>query len=110
MSPNEALPIMLRYNERCDPPWEERDLVRMLENALKRGGDKARGHLVGDGDYEKGVATYDAPAPRRQLKKDLLLDELKRAQEPALAMPMDRWKEWLRKRSPIDPLTVAPDD
>lgn len=106
----EALPIMQRYSERCEPPWEERDLVRMLENALKRGGDKARGHLVGEGDYEKGVATYDAPPPRRVLKKDLLLEELKRAQEPALAMSYERWIEWLRRRSVVDPRTLSAED
>jgi hypothetical protein len=30
-----AWQLLLRYNERCEPPWSERDLRRKLDDALK---------------------------------------------------------------------------
>ena len=31
LSVEEAWPILLTYNEKCDPPWHEKDLRRKLE-------------------------------------------------------------------------------
>jgi hypothetical protein len=109
LAPGEAMPLMLEYNARCEPPWPERELVRMLENALKRGGAQARGHLVGEGEWEKGAAHYDAPKPKRPRKKELELERLKEAQEPALTMDMAQWRHWLRAKSAVDPRAVTPD-
>lgn len=35
MSPSQAMPIIRRYNERCDPPWTEKELLKKLEDAWK---------------------------------------------------------------------------
>jgi hypothetical protein len=35
LSPEQAWPFMLRYNQRCVPPWEETDLRKKLENAYR---------------------------------------------------------------------------
>lgn len=109
LSPSEALPLFMEYNQTCQPPWQERDLKRMMDSVLKRGANKPRGHLVGEGEWERGAAHYDPPAVKRKKRKDVCLDQLKAAQEPALAMDMGRWREWLRARSPVDPRDVKPE-
>lgn len=103
------MPLMMEYNATCVPPWQERDLKRLLDNALRRGSNKPRGHLVGEGEWERGAAHYDAPAPRRAKQKDLQLDKLRAAQEPGLAHDMAGWREWLRAKSPVDPVGVTPE-
>ena len=48
---DEAWPIFLAYNERCEPPWSERELQHKLSSAgaLNRH-PKPRGHLRGCGE------------------------------------------------------------
>src|SRR5262249_7846055 len=42
LSDAEALPLFTRWNESCQPPWEEKDLGRKLSEARKKTGpDKA---------------------------------------------------------------------
>lgn len=36
LSPDEALPPLLEWNERCQPPWSDRELRRKLNDASKR--------------------------------------------------------------------------
>lgn len=48
LSTEEAWPILLTYNERCEPPWNEKTLRRKLEDAARRpagnhGTDKSQG-------------------------------------------------------------------
>jgi putative DNA primase/helicase len=45
----EALPLLTEWNERCQPPWTEKELLHKLEDADKK--DDERGYLLGgDGD------------------------------------------------------------
>lgn len=37
MTPEQAMPLMRRYNERCEPPWSEKELIHKLESAWKHG-------------------------------------------------------------------------
>lgn len=37
MTPSEAMPIIRQYNQRCEPPWSERELLHKLEDAWKHG-------------------------------------------------------------------------
>ncbi len=34
-SPEECLPIMQEYNERCDPPWSDKELLHKLKSAWR---------------------------------------------------------------------------
>lgn len=36
LSEDEAMPILFDYNQRCDPPWSEKDLVRKYREARKQ--------------------------------------------------------------------------
>jgi hypothetical protein len=43
-----AWPIMLEFNQRCDPPWSEKELDHKLNDAARLNRDfKPRGHLLG---------------------------------------------------------------
>jgi hypothetical protein len=51
LSPAEAMPFMQRYNQRCQPPWTERELRHKLYSALLLSSKpgrilKARGYLL----------------------------------------------------------------
>lgn len=109
LSPSEALPVFLEYNARCEPPWEERELLRMMHSVLRRGTDKPRGHLVGEGEWERGAAHYEPIAVKRKRQRAVSLDQLKAAQDPALALDFASWRPWLLGRSPVDPRAVTPE-
>jgi len=42
LTPEAAWPLMVEYNQRCKPPWEENDLRRKLELAAERPGERGR--------------------------------------------------------------------
>ena len=40
MTPDEAWPIFVEWNQKCDPPWSEHELHRKLDEANKRQGER----------------------------------------------------------------------
>lgn len=54
LSVEQALPLLLEYNQRCAPPWAETDLLHKLKEAVKAPG--TRGHLL-----RTSTATIVAP-------------------------------------------------
>lgn len=46
LSIDEALPLLAAWNERCQPPWSESELLHKLNSANQQGGD--RGYLLRD--------------------------------------------------------------
>lgn len=50
-----------------------------------------------------------AEEPQRKRARDLMLERLKEAQDPDLAMTMAQWREWLKARSVCDPRSVTPE-
>lgn len=109
-TPEEAMSLMLEYNGRCEPPWNQRDLDRMLRNVLHRQHKEPRGHFV-TGDEEKGaMAVYGPPPPRVPRKKAHDMEKLKALQDKSLPSDYAGWRKWLRERSPTDPREVGPID
>jgi len=106
-SPEEAMPLMLEYNGRCDPPWAPRDLERMLRNVMSKTHNEPRGHFV-NGNEERGAMAVYAPAPRVSRKKEHDLAKLKELQDPSLPSDFAGWRHWLRMRSPIEPREIDP--
>ncbi|MEZ6102739.1 MAG: phage/plasmid primase, P4 family [Pirellulaceae bacterium] len=49
---SDAWPILLEYNERCDPPWSERDLRHKLHDAYQQRNE--RGSLLGNDQDRSG--------------------------------------------------------
>lgn len=100
-TPEEAMPLMMEYNDGCQPRWSPADLWHKLRSALSTNHTQPRGHLV-EGDADKGtLPEYVVPKKREAVKFDL--EALKRAQRTD-------WKvdaAFLRARSPIDPQAVT---
>jgi hypothetical protein len=46
LSPDDAFTFLVRYNERCEPPWTEHELVHKLADADRAASYKARGYLL----------------------------------------------------------------
>lgn len=73
LSLDEAWPILLTFNARCEPPWNEKELRRKLEDAARRpkgnyGTDKSQGRKKPEPDalppskrIAKGQAKYNPP-------------------------------------------------
>lgn len=40
LSPDEAYPVLCEYNQRCNPPWSEKDLHHKLDDAAKQPGPR----------------------------------------------------------------------
>lgn len=61
----QAYPFFLEYNERCQPPWSERELKHKLESAEKASHEKPRGHLLDGARF----STLDKVLPRTKPKE-----------------------------------------
>jgi hypothetical protein len=46
LSDHEAMSVLSQWNERCQPPWSERELLMKIQNARKYGREPL-GALVG---------------------------------------------------------------
>jgi hypothetical protein len=57
-----ALPLMLEYSHRCEPPWTEEELIHKLEDADAEPGP--RGYLLGQrGSHERSAEEHPLPGP-----------------------------------------------
>jgi KaiC/GvpD/RAD55 family RecA-like ATPase len=72
LSGSAALFWLKRFNERCQPPWSERDLEHKIQSAQGATHEKARGHLIGNGPAHRGHSSWNggsnqnsAPSPKR---------------------------------------------
>ena len=80
LSVEQAWPFALEYNERCEPPWSDRDLHRKLEQALLKPGDRPRGYLLGIGDACGTLSTPfrcstwkpEPPKPKKVFQPEIL--------------------------------------
>ena len=105
LSPEEAMPLMLEYNQRCEPPWTERDLWHKLRSAVGHAHTERRGYLL-EGDAERGeIPVYTPPEPPKKRKRPFSLESLEKMQRREWVVD----PAWLRSRSPVDPRGVAPE-
>lgn len=109
---HEARAILDEYNQRCEPPWSDRELEHKLNQADKQpgfttqSGIQPRGFLRDQGgeDDREEAAPANAPAPKpAPPKPQFNLEKLERA--------AGKWAStvdlvWLANRSPIDPALV----
>lgn len=115
LSQAEALPIMAEFNQRCSPPWSERDLLYKLASAERAVHATPRGHFLGDGPQVNTAKTWGqstpvaaaaSPAPYSPRKLACEFDPQK-----LRALAKD-WRdivnvEWLANRSAHDPSEVG---
>lgn len=110
LSVEEARPLLLEYNSRCDPPWGGKDLEHKLQQADKTTDPQPRGYLVGTGRVDRGDsgsgAAYQrprAPQARPQYDEARLRD---------FAGPWAKEVDlvWLANRSALDPALMSSND
>jgi hypothetical protein len=53
LSPEDAMPLLKEWNERCQPPWTEKELRHKLQGAEKQPGE--RGYLLAERNGWSGV-------------------------------------------------------
>lgn len=70
LTPDEFWPILVEYNKKCRPPWNERDLRRKLENAYKYSSLPRGWRLVGAGQDDIIELSDIESLVKRLLKKD----------------------------------------
>ncbi len=58
LSPDDAWPVIAEWNQSCEPPWNEADLRRKLDEANKQSGE--RGWLANGGEYTGSDANLSA--------------------------------------------------
>ena len=64
LSKSQALPCMMAFNARCDPPWSEKELEHKLDSAGKVARhSKPRGHLLGERGPRQSVPAQKAESP-----------------------------------------------
>lgn len=104
LTADQARPLLQEYNQRCDPPWGEKQIEHKLRQADTTPDPQPRGYLAGDNAGPVG----DAPAPRRALPPPP-----KPKYDPqALRKYAGEWASvvdllWLANRSAVDPATVS---
>lgn len=110
---HEARAILDEYNQRCDPPWNDRELEHKLNQA-----DKQNGFTTAEGLQPRGCLRDDAgderhdsapsesrPAPPPPPKLEFDREKLERA-AGHFAQTVDL--VWLANRSALDPALVRP--
>ncbi len=80
LSFDDALAMMLRWNERCEPPWEESDIIKKLRGAMAYGSGE-----IGASDPIRDFA--DAP----DITADLAVEDDKIDAPEGLMARLSRW-------------------
>ncbi len=63
LSENDAIRLMEVYNQKCQPPWTEKEIAHKVKTALSTPHDKPRGHLIGT------ISMSQAPTPKTPAPK-----------------------------------------
>lgn len=104
LSTDQARPLLQEFNQRCVPPWSDRELEHKLRQADSTSDAEPRGYLLGRGSQELGEAAPPRPAFKPLPKPEYDPAELKRF-SGAWAQTVDL--VWLANRSTVDPATVS---
>lgn len=62
------------YNERCSPPWSEKELLHKISEASKSKHPKPRGHLLGNGTFKKAEFNQASIPPKVAPKPKVAID------------------------------------
>jgi len=111
LAPHQALPLFAEYNQRCDPPWSEKELMHKLSGAERAGGLR----VSGGGVLPRGCLAQGATfVPSDKYRSYHALPEPVKStyKEDVLMRFAGKWTRevdlvWLANRSSIDPATVS---
>ena len=106
LSPQEAMPFLQEYSQRCSPPWTEKELQHKLRSAEKKPSDKGRGYLLQGKDGRDG--TKGAAFKPRQMRpvREFVREEWAKINPQAVAdftagIP-ELDEAWFARRSAVD--------
>ena len=85
LSAAEALPYLQTYNQRCEPPWTDKELAHKLSDAEKAQHAEPRGHLLGS----QGHSAKEQPLVQPRKLPQIVLPKLNR-QESRFAADVGR--------------------
>jgi hypothetical protein len=93
LSPNQLLEAMHYYNQKCEPPWSEKELKHKVDEALKAQHNKPRGYLL-DEPASSGNGQPQPDPPFSQLlkedfKNDATSEEIVQTAEPTETIDLD---------------------
>jgi hypothetical protein len=63
LTATQAMPYMQAYNQRCEPPWTEKELAHKLLDAEKEQEDRPKGYLIGKDCSVDLTGTNDNDCP-----------------------------------------------
>jgi hypothetical protein len=115
LSMGEARSVFADYNQRCEPPWNDKEIEHKLTQADKQDGFSTsqglmpRGYLRDQGgtDDRESAWTQTLPARKPKPKAEYCPETLKRV-AGAWSRTVDLL--WLANRSPLDPALVGSAD
>ena len=102
LSQGEALEVLREYNQRCSPPWSERELIHKVRTAAAAVSSRGSGYLLDD-DRETAGASPLPPVALPALQKiefdPISLEAAAGSLRPSLT--------WFAARSYMDPALVT---
>lgn len=106
LSPEQAFPLIAEFNQRCDPPWTEKDLWHKLRGAdsPKCAPRRGRGFLAKGGEWKPSADWKSYHHLEVEAKKAAFDAEKLRTFSGAWAKAVDL--VWLANRSMYDPARV----
>lgn len=66
LTPEKAFPIMETYNERCEPPWSEKELWHKLNSANEQSGQRGYLRDANPDDWSSNSSTYSVSQPKKR--------------------------------------------
>lgn len=104
LSAEQAYPLLAEFNQRCAPPWSEKELRHKLKGADTASSVRGRGFLAKGAEWKPNATWRDTHHLEAEAKKASFdAEKLKRFAGP-LAKTVNL--VWLANRSALDPATV----
>lgn len=79
LSIEQAMPYMHKYNERCQPPWTEGELLHKVQDAFRNGSTKPKGYLLKQNDNQT-IAKWNDECLSDANLEEINIHDLKRNQ------------------------------
>jgi len=104
LSVEQAWPLFAEFNQRCEPPWSEKELRHKLAGADKQASPRGRGWLSKGAEWKPSQGWQQYHHLEAEAKKAAFDEEKLRKFAARTSAKVDLL--WLANRSALDPATV----
>ncbi len=105
LNENDALALAMEWNVvNAVPPWPEKDVLRMVQSAARKGSVKGHGYLL-KGGVSDGVTSAAGKIPAAPVRRDVAIPPFdgEKLRRVVAAAPVEAGRaEWWMERSPVD--------